>query len=81
MVWRTMEEWNKRGKMVKKGEKCLLRDPSGICLFSGEQVTASKPKHYSPKEMPIGHRGTGYFAQHGGNCQKHDYDYDNWEFQ
>lgn len=84
MTWRTMEEWNLKGKVVIKGSKCMLRDPEGVCLFSESQV--KKKKRYSEGIYgPSDTTNSGYYkpyTQQGGNYdQNHDYDYDNYEFQ
>lgn len=60
--WRTMQEWNTRGRYISKGEKCKLRDPDGNCLWSKDQTSKSKQKDWD--------LDTGNF--HGGV----DYDYD-----
>jgi hypothetical protein len=78
MTWRTMSEWNAKGKAVVKGTKCILRDPDGNCLFSSNQVQPRKERYYVPREY---NRSNGYYAQSGGNYQKHDYDYDDYDFQ
>lgn len=44
MVWRTMEEWNDRGRFISRGEKCLLRDPDGNCLWNKDQTSKTKRK-------------------------------------
>jgi hypothetical protein len=79
MVWRTMQEWNLKGKVVTKGSKCLLRDPQGICLFNQDQVEKSRERQ--TYQTTSRKSSTGYYAQQGGNYQKHDYDYDDYDFQ
>ena len=78
MVWRTMAEWNTKGKRVIKGSKCLLRDPDGNCLFNEDQV---EKKSYRTDYNNHIRSSYGYYAQSGGNYQKHDYDYDNYDFE
>lgn len=39
MQYRTFEEWAKKGKVVKKGEKSSARTSEGAHLFSSSQVT------------------------------------------
>lgn len=70
MVWKTVREWNTEGKNVIKGQKCILRDPEGNCLFSHDQVQKTE-RNYS------GYTNSrrGYYAQKGGNYQQYDYDY------
>ena len=38
MVYRSLKDWNKKGKMVKKGERASARSSDGVALFSGSQV-------------------------------------------
>ncbi|QDP62324.1 MAG: hypothetical protein Unbinned8472contig1000_24 [Prokaryotic dsDNA virus sp.] len=38
MTWKTFEEWKEEGYSVIKGEKSVLRDPDGVCLFNEGQV-------------------------------------------
>lgn len=78
MVWRTMKEWNHKGKMVKKGEKCLLRDPSGAYLFNSDQVKQLKSRKSHAEDVTYSGK---YPAKTSGIYHKHDYDYDNWDFQ
>lgn len=78
MTWRTLDEWNRKGKIVIKGTKCILRDPDGRCLFNDSQVKkkdACNLSGFTYKDYPT--RNSGYY----GNCQRDDYDYDNWDFQ
>ena len=50
MTWRTMKQWNKRGKYITKGEKCRLRDPDGVCLWHKDQVENSINRTYTDYE-------------------------------
>lgn len=81
MVWRTMVEWNQKGKSVIKGTKCLLRDPNGTCLFNEGQVEKRVRQAYIRPEREYKSSRVGYYAQSGGNYQKHDYDYDDYDIQ
>ena len=38
MIWKTLVEWNDDRYIIMKGEKSILREPSGIPLFNDEQV-------------------------------------------
>lgn len=38
MVYRSLKDWNKKGKMVKKGERASARSSDGTALFSSSQV-------------------------------------------
>lgn len=46
MVWRTMEEWNSRDRYIKKGQKCLLRDPDGNCLWNKGQTKRGRERPF-----------------------------------
>ena len=76
MTWKTVKEWNAEGKNVIKGQKCVLRDPVGNCLFSEGQVEKTERKYYRSGHCDYIPTRNGYYAQKGGNYQKYDYDYD-----
>lgn len=38
MVYRSLKDWNRKGKMVKKGERATARSSDGVALFSSSQV-------------------------------------------
>lgn len=50
MTWKTMQEWNEKGRYIAKGQKCKLRDPDGNCLWSKEQTKKSKGKEWDDWE-------------------------------
>lgn len=64
MTWRTMSEWNMRGRSVKKGEKCTLKCPKGNNLFHKDQTKKT---------------GTAQHERYSDSCYNNyeDYDYDN----
>lgn len=41
MVYRTVKDWNLRGKRIKTGQKHSARTSTGECLFSSNQVVSS----------------------------------------
>jgi len=45
MVYRSLKDWNKRGKKVIKGERASARSASGVSLFSGSQVEKFEKPH------------------------------------
>jgi len=80
MTWRTLDEWNRKGKIVIKGTKCILRDPDGRCLFNNSQVKKKNTTElYNSTHDSDSHpkRNSSYH----GIYHKDDYDYDNWDFQ
>lgn len=48
MTWKTMQEWNEKGRYITKGQKCKLRDPDGNCLWSKEQT--KKGREWTDRE-------------------------------
>ena len=77
MVYRSLKDWNKRGKKVIKGERASARSASGVSLFSGNQVEKfpepSRPKRRASRQS-IESDDYNYFA--GKN---HYREYGDWD--
>lgn len=67
MTWRTMEEWNKRKRFVTKGERCMLRDLEGVCLWRKDQTTKIKKKKYTSKDL-------SFHTNYDQNIEWNDFD-------
>lgn len=48
MSYRTMNEWNARGRQVKKGEKSMGRLNDNTPLFGKEQTRKASSKTHNP---------------------------------
>ena len=75
MVYRSLKDWNKKGKMVKKGERASARSSDGVALFSGSQVkNFPEPARVSVKSS-YRRPSSGYFPSF---CNNHSRDIDDW---
>lgn len=66
MVYRSLKDWNSKGKMVKKGERASARSSDGVALFSNEQVRKFRKRPVSPD----------HFRVFGYNSSR---DWDDWD--
>ncbi|QQK87951.1 hypothetical protein pSalSNUABM01_082 [Salmonella phage pSal-SNUABM-01] len=67
MVYRSLKDWNKKGKMVKKGERASARSTDGTALFSNEQVKKFPTRRVNSPD---------HFRVFGYNSSR---DYDDWD--
>lgn len=50
MQYRSFEDWLKKGKVVKKGERASARTSEGLALFSSDQVKKITRGNTTPSE-------------------------------
>lgn len=46
MAYRTFNEWNARGRIIKKGEKAMGHLLDGTALFGKEQIKGKKSRDW-----------------------------------
>lgn len=51
MAYRTFEEWNARGRIVKKGEKAMGHLLDGTALFGKEQTKGKKSRDWGEADL------------------------------